>query len=337
MENSSYITKLLSTDSYLVLNKELIKKLGLIPASLLCELCSEYNYYEKVNKLEYGIYFYSTQKNITENIGISRHQQDSAIEILEKLNLLQEKRMGMPSKRYFKLNFDKIEEFLKKNANFNENTINSQEIDKNTEKTTKNQDCQKLTIKIDPLKNNEKSRLSKIDNQDCEKLTNKIVENSQTSLLKIDKQDCQKLTTKSNNNNNKNSNNNYLILSEQKDEMEYYRFVQNINLKDLYKSYQSLNNKKSILTNVLEIIKDVYLSNQKFYIINGNKILKSNYVAQLEKYDFDTMQYLIDSLCNNQTEIKNIKAYMLSSIYNAPQTIDLYYYNQMKNDMLKSS
>lgn len=342
MENSNYISKLISTDSYLVVNKTLIKKIGLIPASLLCELCSEYNYYEKNNMLLNGSYFYSTQKNITENIGISRFQQENAIKELVKLGLLEVKVMGMPSKRYFSLYFDKIEQLLKNN-NFidkNDDLSDIEENDENAQKTLKNQGCEKLTTKDVSPKNLEKSRLLETDNQGCKKVANKDVRKQQPRLQETDNQGCEKVATKSNNNNNnKKLINNNLIISQIEDESDemkqYHNFIYKIDLKNLYKSYQNQNNKKAILNNILDIINDIYVSDKQYYFINGNHIPKINFIAQLDKYNFETIDYLVESFSNNNSEIKNIKAYMLSSIYNAPKTIDLYYYNKMKKDMVE--
>ena len=44
------ISKLLSTDGYIQVNKALIKKIGLHEAIIIGELCSEYNYWEEQNK-----------------------------------------------------------------------------------------------------------------------------------------------------------------------------------------------------------------------------------------------------------------------------------------------
>ena len=42
------ISKLLSTDGFIQVNKTLIKKVGLHEAILIGELCAEYNYWEEL-------------------------------------------------------------------------------------------------------------------------------------------------------------------------------------------------------------------------------------------------------------------------------------------------
>ena len=52
----SALTNLLANDGYIIVNKVLIRKLGLECATLIGELCSEYSYWEKHNKLENGFF-----------------------------------------------------------------------------------------------------------------------------------------------------------------------------------------------------------------------------------------------------------------------------------------
>ena len=54
---------ILSNDGYIILNKYVMKALGLHEAILLGELCSEYIYWYKEEKLQDG-FFYSTRENI---------------------------------------------------------------------------------------------------------------------------------------------------------------------------------------------------------------------------------------------------------------------------------
>lgn len=75
------LMSLLSNSGYIIVNKEIIRKIGLHEAIILGELCSEYCYLEKANKLDNG-YIFSTRKNIAENTGLSAYQQR---ELLKKL------------------------------------------------------------------------------------------------------------------------------------------------------------------------------------------------------------------------------------------------------------
>ncbi|SEG32301.1 Replication initiator protein A (RepA) N-terminus [Eubacterium ruminantium] len=54
--------------------------------------------------------------------------------------------------------------------------------------------------------------------------------------------------------------------------------------------------------------------------IGGVTIPHSLIESRFEKYDMETMQYVLDSLHENTTKVRNVKKYLLSTLYNAPTT-----------------
>ena len=108
------LASLLSSSKYIIVNKDLIKMLGLNEAIILGELCSEYSYWESVKQLEDDGYFYSTRENIEKNTGINAHFQRIAMKNLEEKGILTSKKMGIPCKKYYKIDEDSVIECLKK-------------------------------------------------------------------------------------------------------------------------------------------------------------------------------------------------------------------------------
>lgn len=107
------LSSLLASSKYIIVNKDLIHVLGLNEAIILGELCSEYNYWESINQLEEQEYFYSTRNNIQKNTGINSHYQRIALKNLEDKEIISSKRMGIPCRNYYKINEEKIIEYLK--------------------------------------------------------------------------------------------------------------------------------------------------------------------------------------------------------------------------------
>ena len=70
------LSSLLSSSSFIMTNKILIKAVGTDAAIIIGELCSEYNYWEQREQLLDGEWFYSTRENIEDNTGISEHRQE---------------------------------------------------------------------------------------------------------------------------------------------------------------------------------------------------------------------------------------------------------------------
>lgn len=97
-----------------IYNKYVAQELWTLAAVMLWELVSEYDYYEKVNKLWKDGSFYSSINNVQDATWLTRRNQDTAIAILEWVWILTKtfnKEEG--NKRYFKLNPLKIAEYTK--------------------------------------------------------------------------------------------------------------------------------------------------------------------------------------------------------------------------------
>lgn len=102
---------LLSNSGYIVVNKEIIKKLGLNEAIMLGELCSEYSYWEKFQKLDDG-YFFSTRENIEENTGMSAYLQRESLKKLVNVGIVLEKLKGMPQQKWYSFDMERLYEVI---------------------------------------------------------------------------------------------------------------------------------------------------------------------------------------------------------------------------------
>ena len=96
--------KLLATENYITVNKSIIKKLGLDCAVFIGELCSKALYYQNHNMLTKDGFFYCVVEDMQNSTGLSTYRQKQAIEILEKLNIIEVSWRGMPRTRYYKIN-----------------------------------------------------------------------------------------------------------------------------------------------------------------------------------------------------------------------------------------
>lgn len=130
------ISKLLSTDGFIQVNKTLIKKAGLHEAILIGELCAEYNYWEERNLLEDG-FFYSTRDNIEENTGLSEHYQRKALSTLYELGIVIIEKRGLPAKNYYKINFDALLSILEESSCQRRRQQDTESVNLNNNKQTK--------------------------------------------------------------------------------------------------------------------------------------------------------------------------------------------------------
>ena len=126
------------SSNYYTLNKQIVKEFGIESAFLLTILIEASD-----GLADNEGWFYQTIEKIGELTGLGRHKQDKIIKELIDLKILEQKNKGVPCKRYFKVNYQMIENLV----------------------------FQK-----------QQSSLSFSDKLDCQKKTNYSVENSQTSL-----------------------------------------------------------------------------------------------------------------------------------------------------------
>ena len=102
MEKNS-IKQLLMSSNYFVLNKKLVKILGIETAFFLTSLVEA----DEMLADDEG-WFYQTVPQIQETTGLSEHKQNNCIEKLISLGLLEKENKGMPMKRYFRLNYTQV-------------------------------------------------------------------------------------------------------------------------------------------------------------------------------------------------------------------------------------
>ena len=105
---------LLSYGNYIVVNKPLVKQIGLEETILLGELCNESLYWENCGSLDSDGYFFSTQNNIEENLQISPKRQRVLLNKLQDLGLISVKVKGCPPKRYIKINNENLVKLIVK-------------------------------------------------------------------------------------------------------------------------------------------------------------------------------------------------------------------------------
>lgn len=142
------VKQLLMTSNFYVLNKQLVKKLGIETAFFLTALVEA----DEMLADEDG-WFYQKSETLQELTGLSNFKQTSLINQLIKLGVLQQKNKGVPCRRHFKISFEEIENLL----------------------------FEKLE---NQFSKNLKTSFEEIENLDCEKFENKISKNSKTIYKK---------------------------------------------------------------------------------------------------------------------------------------------------------
>lgn len=88
---------------------------------------------------------------------------------------------------------------------------------------------------------------------------------------------------------------------------------------------QEDSDEQELINAIVNTMTEINLTNRKEYTINGNHVDVERVQAQFKKIDKAHVKYIISSMKDTQKSIKNIKAYMITALYNAPDTIEVYY------------
>ena len=98
------VKKLILMGNYIVLNKILVKELGVEAAFLLSALADGEEVAKKEGNLIDDGWFYQTVKTLEKITTLSRRKQENSLKKLLEINLIEQKNMGVPCKRYFRIN-----------------------------------------------------------------------------------------------------------------------------------------------------------------------------------------------------------------------------------------
>ena len=77
-------------------------------------------------------------------------------------------------------------------------------------------------------------------------------------------------------------------------------------------------------------------SNKKYIRVAGSDLPAEVVRSRLLKLDIEHIKFVFDCLKENTTKIRNIKQYLLTTLYNAPTTIGNYYSALVQHDMYGS-
>lgn len=88
-----------------------------------------------------------------------------------------------------------------------------------------------------------------------------------------------------------------------------------------------------ILDEIVDIMVDTVCSGRPMIRIGGQEFPSEVVKSRLLKLNPEHIYYVVDSLKANTTKVRNIRAYLLTALYNAPTTISSYYTALVNHDL----
>ena len=92
-------------------------------------------------------------------------------------------------------------------------------------------------------------------------------------------------------------------------------------------------NRIAMIDEIVGLIVEVLCSNRETITIASDTHPIEQVKKRFKSIDSGHIEYILECLDKNTTDIRNIKQYLLSVIFNAPQTMDNYYTAAVKHDL----
>ena len=83
---------------------------------------------------------------------------------------------------------------------------------------------------------------------------------------------------------------------------------------------------------VAELITDVLCTTRSTMRVGGETLPAAQVKDRFSRLDLSHLEYVFDCLRRNTTQVRNIRAYLLTALYNAPVTISNYYQAEVQHD-----
>ena len=90
---------------------------------------------------------------------------------------------------------------------------------------------------------------------------------------------------------------------------------------------------EDMLREMFELLVDTVCSKRRFIRIAGDDKPAEVVKAQLMKLNSDHLRFVLMCLKENTTQVRNIRQYLLATLYNAPLTMSNYYTARVQHDL----
>ncbi len=319
------IFKLLNPDNTMSINRQLAHAIGLAEAVVYGALLSKYAYYDQHGLLTDGDWFYSTVEDLEESTALTARQQRRCIDKLIELGLIQCKVQGMPARRYFRIvdNAELLSSILTNGS--------KSSCDKSAQLDGAVKQSESVTNGItEPSSTSDGSApvMTKAHNLFYPNVTTCSNEKEEQDLTKPP--NCSIYKTKE----IKPKLINPINQSEDIDKRSDYSRIIRDNTECDFLIQQNPEKKETILE-LIDIIVDTVCSAKPTIRVNGEDIPHDIVKSVFLKLNSSHIEYVLDAMDNNISDVRNIRSYLITALYNSRLTLNSYWKSRVNHDMNK--
>lgn len=302
------IFKLLNPDNTVTINRPLAHALGVNETIIYSALIAKQAYYEQHEILDGEGWFYSTVNDLEESTALTKRQQCCSVKVLVTAGLIESEKRGMPARRCFRVvkDVDLLKSYLARGIEkmFELNPI-AQKSDENVS-TSGDKTAPQVGTKTHDKSEQNVAYTYNLNNK------SKVINPNQSIPQTADVNDRIDSSTKS--------------CCSSGERAEYLQLIR----ENIEYDFQA---EKEKISEIVEIMLDVICSTKDTIRVNGEDMPQEIVKSRFLKLNSSHIDYVLTALKKNTSEVKNIRAYLITALYNASTTIDSYYTAWVNHDM----
>lgn len=334
--------QIINPDNSMTFNRFIAHAIGATETVIYFALISKMTYYQKKGMLDDDGFFYATALDIQESTTYTKRIQMTSLKRLEEIGLIDTKYDGLPRRKYYKINNDQdlIVSLVEQGEK-----IASALRNKKVNKTDCNQQLQNVTASCDSEKTEENAE-EPHNSQQLQNVTARSDKMSQQEVTNCDDKQQQNVTACSN------------ILSPlsyktKQEETKYNQSKSNqssdgsdeIDLQTERKNYLALVKQQveyecllqtqsaERVDEMIEVMVDVICSRKPTVRVNGEDVPHEVVKSRFLKLNSENLSYVLYAMDNKAAEIKNVRSYLITALYNSSATNFTFWETMANYDM----
>ena len=273
------------------------------------------------------VYVFFKQTEAMEMLNIKKNKVIAIFKELEDIGLLIRKKLGQgkPTRLYV-LDFSSHTDDENSKTNEVVSDDEEQTSDENTKKEVKR--FEKQTSEIQTSSNDTKKEVKRFEKQTSKGLKNKPLSSNYINKTEMNKTESIYLSSNANqptSENNENINDRLI---------DRYNNAVNKVKKQIEYGYLIENYEKSTIDLIVSLIADVYVDDSSISV-NNRTIVAEQARIEYSKLTQEHIEFVLESIANTKTRIKNIRTYLQSCLYNAYHTMNIAIDNEINSTHLK--
>ena len=273
------------------------------------------------------VYVFYKQTEAMEMLNIKKNKVIAIFKELEDIGLLIRKKQGQgkPTRLYV-LDFSSHTD--EENSKTNEVVSDNEEQTSSNDTKKEVKRLEKQTSEFQTSSNDTKKEVKRLEKQTSKGLKNKPLSSNYINKTEMNNTESIYLSSNANqptSENNENINDRLI---------DRYNNAVNKVKKQIEYGYLIENYEKSTIDLIVSLIADVYVDDSSISV-NNRTIVAEQARIEYSKLTQEHIEFVLESIANTKTRIKNIRTYLQSCLYNAYHTMDIAIDNEINSTYLK--